>query len=106
VSSSSGDRRSAAVTTSMTTAATPEPFFAVVVDHTHKEFDVHGPMVDDMFLIAAVYEMQEAGCHVTLNTRAQRGPSETLEMASKVVGRELGMVHRPGLLRRLLVSNG
>ncbi len=85
----------------MTTTATPDLLFAVVIDHTHRAFDVHGPMVDDLLLTAAVCELQEAGVEITMKTRAQRGPHETLELAAAAVGRELELVHRPGLLRRL-----
>jgi hypothetical protein len=86
----------------MTTAATPDLLFAVVVAHTHKEFDIHGPMNDDTWLMNAVCKVQDAGCHITMKTRAQRGLDETLEEAVVAVGRELELVHRPGLLKRLV----
>ena len=95
-----GDRRSAAVTTHMTTAATPDLLFAVVIDDRINSFDVYGPLIDDTWLMNAVCGLQEAGFNVTTKTRPQRGPNETLEMAAAAVGRELELVYRPGLLRR------
>lgn len=76
-------------------------FFLVIVDHTAEAFEVHGPLTDDIYISAAVVELQEAGLHITCQSRPRRCAGETKAAVVEEVGRELDLEHRTGLLRRL-----